>query len=413
MLLLNTIKTASYLYPTHISRYMKFSHIADCHLGSYREPALRQLGLESFAYAIEESLKAQVDFIIIAGDLFNNALPSIETLKETVKILNKPKQQNIPVYIVAGSHDYSPAGKTMLHILEETQLAINVMQGEVSDNILTLKPIIDQKTGIHLYGLLGRADGLESTHFEMLNKDPIEKDPAQKIFLFHTTITEFKPVALAQAKSIDLSLFPKNCLYYAGGHVHMRKIEDVENYGRIVYPGPTFPNNFGEIEKLHCGSFVINTLVDNKITSDHKLIKLTPHIHITLDITNKSKEKIIEELATYTVKDSVVTLRIKGHTTKAELQAMELSKSLELLQEAKCILKNSSKLDIAELQIAHSVSADDEEKVIGEHLGQFKMPKEKELVDTMMRVLDTQKEDGEKNHDFHNRIIEEFEESQE
>ena len=62
---------------------MRFAHIADCHLGGWRQPELQQLNLESFRYAIRKCIEEKVDFIIFAGDLFDSAYPPIEILRET------------------------------------------------------------------------------------------------------------------------------------------------------------------------------------------------------------------------------------------------------------------------------------------------------------------------------------------
>ena len=77
---------------------------------------------------VDISLSENVDFILIAGDLFDIALPSIDILKSTAKILNKLKDFDIPIYIIPGSHDFSASGKTMLDVLENTGLVHNVMK---------------------------------------------------------------------------------------------------------------------------------------------------------------------------------------------------------------------------------------------------------------------------------------------
>ena len=75
--------------------------------------------------------------------------------------------------------------------------------------------------------------------------------------MFHTALTEFQPSDLERIDSNPLSLLPKNFDYYAGGHVHYVFEKDEKGYGTIVYPGPTFPNSFSELEKLGHGSFYI------------------------------------------------------------------------------------------------------------------------------------------------------------
>ena len=73
--------------------------------------------------------------------------------------------------------------------------------------------------------------------------------------------------------SQPLSLLPKGFDYYAGGHVHIVDDKQVEGYGRIVYPGPLFPNSFAELEKLERGGFYI--VEDGKLRLDFTVDKKT------------------------------------------------------------------------------------------------------------------------------------------
>src|SRR4051794_2925331 len=112
---------------------MRFTHTADCHIGGHRDPRLRNLTQQCFDVFVSETIAAKVDFTIIAGDLFNTAIPGIDTLKFTVTQLGRLREAKIPVYAVPGSHDFSPSGKTMLDVLEEAGLLINVCRGSVTE----------------------------------------------------------------------------------------------------------------------------------------------------------------------------------------------------------------------------------------------------------------------------------------
>src|SRR3989338_8866548 len=131
---------------------MKFAHIADCHIGSWRDPKLKDTSTIAFLRAIDLSIKENVDFIIIAGDLFNTSFPRLDNLKSVVGKLKKLKDLLIPVYIVPGSHDYSPSGKTILDVLEEAGLFINVFKGTAQNGKLKLNFTIDKKTGAKITG---------------------------------------------------------------------------------------------------------------------------------------------------------------------------------------------------------------------------------------------------------------------
>ena len=70
---------------------MKFAHLADLHLGSWREEKMRDLSTKAFLAAIDDCISRKVDFILFAGDLFNTSLPSLDTLKIVTKKLKELK----------------------------------------------------------------------------------------------------------------------------------------------------------------------------------------------------------------------------------------------------------------------------------------------------------------------------------
>src|SRR3989344_6076901 len=113
--------------------YMKFGHLADCHLGGWRFPELQQLNFESFKQALETCKKEKVDFILIAGDLFDSPYPPIEIIKDTFNEFRKLKESNIPVFFIAGSHDYSKSGKSFLDVLEKSGFGTNVLKYQEKD----------------------------------------------------------------------------------------------------------------------------------------------------------------------------------------------------------------------------------------------------------------------------------------
>ena len=167
---------------------MKFAHLSDVHLGSWREDSLRELGMQAFKESMDICIKENVGLIIISGDLFNVALPSIEVLKEAANILNKVREHDINVYVIPGSHDYSASGKTMIDVLENSGLIINVARLDVNKLIM-----FEDKTGIKIAGWHGRKGGLEKNEYWQVGKEHLEKEQGFKIFMFHTMLEEFKP----------------------------------------------------------------------------------------------------------------------------------------------------------------------------------------------------------------------------
>ena len=110
---------------------------------------------------------------------------------------------------------------------------------------------VDEKTGAKLTGLFGKKGMLDIELYKRLDKVSLEKEPGFKIFLFHTGITEYKPKELTEMESIDEGLLPRGFDYYAGGHIHYLFNKD----NKLAFPGPTFPNNFKELEELKHGTF--------------------------------------------------------------------------------------------------------------------------------------------------------------
>ncbi len=395
---------------------MKFSHIADCHIGAWREPKLQLINLLSFKKAVQISLENRVDFILISGDLFNSALPGIDKLKEVVKTLKKLKELGTPVYLIPGSHDFSPSGKTMLSVLEEAGLCINVVKGEVDDRTkkLRLSFTIDKKTNAKITGMLGRRGMLERSYYEGLDRESLEKEPGFKIFMFHTALDELKPKSLERMESSPISFLPKGFSYYAGGHVHIVEKKDLPGYKNIVYPGPTFPNSFYELEELGKGGFYIydngNIIRQELILKEVKVIKI--------DAEFKAPELITSEIIDLIkdVKDKILMIRAEGIIGSGKVSDINFRQIYNIAEERGCyiVLRNTSKLkskEYEEIKIRPGSADEIEDSLINEHAGQMKiwgLEKEKSMIKSFLRILGSEKKEGEKSYEYEDRIQKEM-----
>ena len=138
---------------------VRFAHISDVHLGGWKQKLLQDLNFESFRKTIDTCIDKKLDFVLIAGDLFDSAYPPIEILKETFAQFKRLKEANIPCFIIAGSHDYSVSGKTFLDVLEKAGFCKNVSMFEETEDNIILSPVIHE--GIAIYGYPGKKSGLE------------------------------------------------------------------------------------------------------------------------------------------------------------------------------------------------------------------------------------------------------------
>ncbi|MBR9699668.1 exonuclease SbcCD subunit D [Candidatus Woesearchaeota archaeon] len=387
---------------------MKYAHIADCHIGGWRDPQLSDLSIKAFELAIDKVIEEKVDFVLLAGDLFNTSLPAVDKLKEATRKLKQLKDNDIPVYMIAGSHDYSPSGKTMLDVLENAGLAVNVCKGEEKDGKLHLKFTIDKKTGAKITGILGRMGSLDKNYFENLAREPLEKETGYKIFLFHALLTELKPKNLDKVDSHPLSLLPKNFNYYAGGHPHFVHNEDMKGYGRVCYTGPLFPNSFSELEELGNGGFFIVENDEVKRIS----IKLYDVERISIGCNHDTAEQAEEKLRKALDKDlksKIVTMRMSGTLESGKPSDIDFR---QLFTEAKAkgafaILRNTSALtskEFEEIKVELSNPEEVEEKLIEEYIDKDSVSLTKEL----LKTLDTQKQEGETVYVFEKRLKDEI-----
>lgn len=392
---------------------MKFAHISDVHLGGWRDPRLRDANASAFKIAIQRMLDEQVDFVLIAGDLFNTAVPGIDSVRLAVEQLRKLKDANIPVYFIAGSHDFSASGKTMLDVLEHARLAKNVARGEEVNGKIKLKWTVDEKTGAKMAGMIGKKGGLEKEYYKFLDRESLESEDGFKIFMFHTALVELKPKGLEQMDAMETSLLPRGCDYYAGGHVHIIENVSIDGYQNIIYPGPVFPNNIAELEKLRAGNMMLYE--DGKITR----IPISPCnvICTTIDTdarTASEAESLIRKELARDCSNAVVTVRVQGCLAQGKPADIPWSDVLHdaYARGALAVLRNTAALTSKEFQIIAVKEAnveDVEQSLLQEHSGQFKLSSDDAaLTKKAMSVLSAEKHDGEKIFDFENRVTQEM-----
>lgn len=390
---------------------MKFAHLADVHIGAWRHPKLSDLPDKLFDDAMKLSLERGVDFILIAGDLFDSALPGIDHLRSAVRTLQRAKMAGTPVYCIPGSHDFSPSGKSMLRVLEEAGLLIDVFKGEVIDDKLKLQITNDPKTGAKITGVLGRKGSLEKHHYEDLDRQWLESQADEKsIFMFHTSITELKPKELSQMSSSPVSMLPKGFSYYAGGHVHITEDISLDGYAQVVYPGPVFPASFSELEKLGCGSFVIvdQGKIERVKLPSYEVQSVLVHMQGTPE---EFTQKIIDQLAQ--IQDKIVLLRISGRVLGGSIIDIDFARINQAAQQAYVLLRNTAGLQSeigADAKSVEGSTAEIEERVLTERAGGSHNPfdqKEILIMQQLLQTLSSEKVEGETNTSYDERVVSE------
>jgi DNA repair exonuclease SbcCD nuclease subunit len=378
--------------------------MSDCHVGGWREEKLKELSIKSFEEAINVCIKENVAFVLISGDLFNTSLPSIDIIKRTAESLEKLRENDISCYIIPGSHDFSPSGKTMLDVLEKAGLMENVMK--FKDNKLDFT--ID-KTNTKITGIFGLRLGLDRDYYKNLDKKSLELEKGFKIFMFHATLDEFKPKDQENVEGQSYTDLPKNFNYYAGGHTHIIFNEFKEDYGLIAYPGPLFPNSFKELEELRHGSFYI---LDDKLNIKKIELKLKDVLPFFINSENKTIEEVEKELRNIkNVEDKIVLVRIEGILKSGKSSEIKFKEIFDNYN-AFIVLKNTNKLKSLEFEGYETKHGDIEEvenSIIGENLSSINMVfNQEETAKALISLMNKEKDEGERNIDFENRLIKEM-----
>ena len=378
---------------------MKFAHLADCHIGGWKDINLKELSIRSFEEAINICIKENIAFVLIAGDLFNTSMPNIDLIKRTTKILNRLKENEIEVYIIPGSHDFSPSGKTMIDVLESSGLANNVMK--IKDNQLIFT---HDKTGVKITGLVGLRSGLDKYYYENLDFSNLENENGFKIFMLHNTINELKPKDMEKVEGMSLSLLPKNFDYYAAGHVHFIKESEFLK-GKLVYPGPLFPNNFKELQELKHGGFYI---YDNE-NLKYIPINLKNTIYIEINADGKTSRDVEDEiLSINNFEDKILLLRIQGELKEGKGSDISFKAISDNFKDSFAFLKNTTKLtskEFSNLEVKDGEIEDVERDIINE----FKFDYSNDFIFELINSLDKEKDEGEKNVDFERRLLKDLE----
>jgi len=414
----------------------KFAHMADCHIGAWRDETLRSLNLQAFEQALDICLRESVDFIIISGDLFHTNFPDLQYVKQAVEKLQCARNKDIPIYMVYGSHDYNPNTVSIIDVLESTELFAKVSQGGYEDETLELQFIEDPATGAKITGLPGRKTGLEKPYFEHLNTKRLEQAPGFKIFLFHTSITEMNPGFIPEGQSVPISLLPKGFDYYAGGNIHKKQLAHFKDHPYVVYPGPLFATDFRDLEAMAQGEtrgFYIAEFEDTIHTTTFVEVETPEVLYHTIDAENHSAKQVEDTLLMQhdrvSVTDKIVLFRVSGTLSVGRPVDIDFRGFKELLLDRGAVYANINRYALKSqerrtITIQSQQKSDIETRIFTDRIREFTIDpaisnstiKQRltqqltadqgaTLAHNLLNALRVEKQEGETNADFHNRVL--------
>jgi len=236
---------------------MKFLHTADLHIG---KKIYEQSLLEDQAYILdriyETALAEQVEAVVIAGDIYDRAIPSAEAVALLDEFLTKLIEKRIPVIAVSGNHDSPERVSFAGRILEKQGLYIAGSTGE------TLKTVtLEDSCGTVAFvcmpfvrpAVVGAATSAQAVE-ELLGRHPMPLDMHRRNVLvthFFVVGEKGEEPELSESESdtqaggldgVPPSLF--QCFdYVALGHIH--KPQHMGK-GHAYYAGSPLKYSFSE-----------------------------------------------------------------------------------------------------------------------------------------------------------------------
>jgi len=237
----------------------KFIHAADIHLDSPLVGLERYVGVPveqvrgSTRTALQNlvllAIEEKVDFLLIAGDLYDGNWKDYNTGLFLVKEMAKLREARIPVFIIAGNHDAESNLTRNLKNLPDNvrRLSSKAPESVMFDNI---------GVAIHGQGFARRAvtEDLSAGY-------PIAEKGCFNIGLLHTCANGREGHEQYAPCTLD-GLRTKDYQYWALGHVHQREVVCEEPY--ILFPGNTQGRHIKETGPKGC---TLVTVEDGNITS--------------------------------------------------------------------------------------------------------------------------------------------------
>lgn len=227
---------------------VRFIHAADLHLDSpmvglkhLPERIFRKLQESTFSALskmVDAALMYEVDFVIIAGDIYDGEDRSIRAQTRFRKEMERLAARGIAVYIVHGNHDHLDGSWTHLPMPGNVHLFPHEVKVEKFSK--------DDGTTVHLYGFSYPKRHLYERMVPFYTK---EHGADFHIGILHGSIDgnnehgKYAPFSL-------MELLEKGFDYWALGHIHKRN--EVCLLPPVVYPGNIQGRNRKETGEKGC-----------------------------------------------------------------------------------------------------------------------------------------------------------------
>ncbi len=210
---------------------IRFLHTADIHLGkTYRTSADEAERYEDFfrmlGGIVSDAIAEQVDFVLIAGDLFHTGQILPRTFARTIETLQPLKDAGIPCIAVEGNHDWIHRRDSISWMEALSQMGyIRLLRPSRTENGGYRFDPFDPETGtgghieikgLNIYGL-GYIGTQAGNHVARICEAVTTEN---NLLLFHVGVWTYSPVEIGNMKPEEALPLAEGFDYVALGHGH-------------------------------------------------------------------------------------------------------------------------------------------------------------------------------------------------
>ncbi|HEX8918096.1 MAG TPA: exonuclease SbcCD subunit D [Chloroflexota bacterium] len=250
-----------------------FVHAADIHLGYEQYNLAKRANDFARAYLamVQYAVEHEVDFVLVAGDLFHRANADAWTLKQATAGLSMLRDAGIPVVTIEGNHDVQHYRKNLswLEYLCDQELLILLNVQVESNGLKRLVPFDPGErrgsyvdlAGVRIYGIKYYGAMLPRVLVDV-GPDLLPGPEGYTVLMLHTGLEGQVPHMHGGLSHGQIQPLHPPVDYLALGHVHKRLYNE---YDWVFNPGSLETNSFEEIEWPH-GFFdvTVNTAIEPK-----------------------------------------------------------------------------------------------------------------------------------------------------
>ena len=235
---------------------VKFIHTADLHLGSRlqlntdneREDTYKEAVYNSFEKIIDDAIDENVNFVLIAGDVFDNEARSVKATRFFQNQCERLNINNIDMFLINGNHDPYRMDGELLELPDNVKICdseeVSLFEVKKEDKLIAR--------------ILGQSYRGKAESRKMYTYYTTPDQSVYNIGLLHTQLdpnnTNYVPVSKNDLMDND------HIDYWALGHIHDKRIIN-DHIPYIIYPGIPQGRDIGETGPG--GYFLINLEPEN------------------------------------------------------------------------------------------------------------------------------------------------------